>query len=371
MLQKMSGASVRLLVGGIARPVVDATTKGGLMNARSRRWRDGVWLIVGAALIATLSGCPTNWMESSLRIHTDGVVFVGDKAGMMKGAGTGFWLDREHIATNAHVAIRAQRLTGISDSGVKYHFSTIVAFDPNGDIAILKADRPGDMPAVRLMEKPLQPRTLRGEDIVVTGNTRDLGLSLYHDKVTNIVPGGPDNEQVVHNTNTAPGASGSAIYREFSAEVMGIHHTGSPWLNAKVGTASWRLKRTFEAAKRRKGVPLSALFTFQSAMRLTSMTKPRGFCLAPGQALKLAVNAPRNIDFVTVVQATKRGDVLFAGLQSGNNLGWKGAIKDKAVLPFTVGGGAHQFILMAPRNAPGKVCGSVGVGYIEWGRGIQ
>jgi len=320
-------------------------------------------------VLGLLSGCTKNWHESTLRLHTEGIAFRGNKVMKMGGHGTGFWLDKNHIATNVHVVVRSQNMVGESDDGTRYHFSRIVGFDRSGDIAILKAERDGDMTPVKLAPKPADPRDLRGEDVVVSGNTANLGLSLYFGKITNVIATdkAKKNHQIMHNTNTAPGASGSAIFLKDTGEVIGIHHSFSPQANSKMGTASWRIADDYAAAKNKRGTALKKLFTVQNGLKLTKIGLKRKFCLAPKHALKVPFFVPRNADFVAAFLG--QGAVFEVGLLRGKKLVWAGKLK-KGIFPFSTPPGGYTLIVI-PAGSAAKSCGQLGIGIIEWEKGIH
>lgn len=328
-------------------------------------------LVVFGALAA--SGCAStpSWTESTVSIEAEGAIMDGDQFKEAAWVGTGFWIDHRLLATNAHVATRALRLVGVDDDGNKYHFDTIMALDRAGDIAILRADREGDKEGVTFIDKPEHPKDLRGREIMMVGNSGARGLGFFDGRVTNVL-GDPGEELILHNATVVGGSSGSAIYDKDEHKVMGIHHSAA--YDTKFATPSWRVQAVIAAARKAAGVPLGQLFTLPNIMRFADIWGQREFCLAPGQAYKVPFDAPRATDILTYVKPVDPTAVLHAYFVRGAELPplWKAAIKGPAYLAFSLtASGPHQVVVIAPEGGPPKICGVIGVGGIDWEKGIR
>jgi len=326
-----------------------------------------------ATLASTLIGCPSgpNWRDQALALSVEGLAFHGDKIGKQGWSGSGFWVSNEIIATNAHVATRANVIHAKDDKGNKYRFTTIVGIDRQADIAYLKADRPADVEGVEFYTRPDDPRDLRGRHVIVTGNTGGLGISYYNGEITNVV-GKSGNEQILHNANTAGGASGSPLFDEETNKVVGINHSSHPQYNTKMASSSWRIEKGFADAKNRWGTDLKDLFNLKKLMALAEMQIKRNFCVNPGQGFKVPFNSPSITDLVVIVKTQRPDQVLAAGFKRGNKLIWKGALKNQAILPFMFSmGGPHEVVVVNPKQAKAPVCGIIGLGAVLWEKGIK
>lgn len=328
--------------------------------------------LVALTIGATGCGGTFQWTQSTVAIQAEGIGMEGDKVGKVGWVGTGFWIDQNLLATNAHVATRAHRLMGVDDDGVKYHFGRIMALDRAGDIAILYADRPGDKPGVEFVDRPANPRSLRGRQIMMVGNSGGLGLGFFNGEITNVL-GDAGEEQILHNSQVVGGSSGSAIYDKEERKVVGIHHSGADQLKTRIATASWRIQELVARARKAKGVELTTLFRLENIGRFANIWGQRKFCIAPGESFKISFNVPRATDVLAFIQPENEATVLHTGLVMGESaVIWKAAFKGKVYLPFSLSAsGPHHMIVMAPAGAPPKSCGVIGAGEIAWERGIQ
>jgi len=327
---------------------------------------------------AALGGCPSTpvappkWTESTLIMQVQGIELQGDKLSKASWEGTGFWIDQDLLATNAHVATRALQIVGVDDDGNKYHFDTVVAIDRDADIAILHADRKGDKPGVEFIDKPQNPKDLRGRETMMVGNSGGLGLGFFDGRVTNVL-GDPGTELILHTTSVVGGSSGSAVYDKLTHKVMGIHHSGVASLDAKIASPSWRIQKTVAEARTRHGIALEELFTLPHIAEYAHIWGQRDFCVKPGEAYKVSFDAPRATDVLGFVKPTDDTAVLNAGLvMGGQDIVWKGAFQGTVYLPFSLAAsGPYNLVVVAPDDAPGPICGVMGAGEIAWEQGIN
>ena len=326
------------------------------------------------ALAAFSAGCPgtVNWTQSTVAIEAEGIGMQGDQIGRAAWAATGFWIDHDLLATNAHVATRALTLVGIDDDGNKYHFDRIMALDRDGDIAILKADRQGDKPGVEFIKPPANPKDLRGRRVILVGNSGDLGIGFFNGEITNVL-GEKGNEQILHNSSVVGGSSGSPLYDKDAHLVVGIHHAGADQYMTRIATASWRLQEDIAQARKNAGVELKELFTLENIGKFANIWGQREFCLAPGESFKISFNVPTATDVLAYVKPTTPDTILVTGLVRGDSqVLWKGAFHGQVYLPFSLeASGPHAMIVVAPADAPEKTCGVIGAGEIAWEKGIQ
>jgi hypothetical protein len=296
---------------------------------------------------------------------------MGNEIGMAKWSGSGFWLDDRLLATNAHVALRGHRIVATADNGDKYHFDTIVGLDIAGDIAILRADRPGDKPGVDFVDKPSNPKDLRGREILMVGNSGALGLGVFDGRITNVL-GEPNQELLLHTAAVVGGSSGSAVFDKQANKVVGIHHSANTALDARFATPSWRIEKVLAEARKKKGVAIDQLFTLQNLVQFVELWGERQFCISGGQAFTVPFVAKQASDFIISIRPTDPNAVYIAGLVSGQQVIWGQAFKGQSVLPFALPMfGPMELRIVAPNDAPAPVCAIVGAGDIVWEKGIQ
>jgi hypothetical protein len=324
------------------------------------------------AVAALSAGCATfNPADTAVSLQVEGINMMGDQIGMAKWSGTGFWLDKRLLATNAHVATRGHRIVATDDNGNKYHFDTLVGLDPEGDIAILRADRDGDKPGVEFVDKPANPKDLRGHEILMIGNSGALGLGIFDGRITNVI-GDPGAELILHNATVVGGSSGSAVFDKQSQQVVGIHHSSVPSLDSRFATPSWRIQKVLAEAKNRKGVALESLFTIPNLLQYAVLWGQREFCAPPGQAFDVPFMAKQASDLVVLMTPQNPESPYLVGLVAGGEVLWGGKLKGQAILPFALGTfGPMTIRVVNPPDAPGPICGAVGVGEVVWQKGIE
>ncbi|MFT5430253.1 MAG: hypothetical protein ACI9OJ_000926 [Myxococcota bacterium] len=331
-------------------------------------------MILSVLGLVLLTGCSTvDWRKQNLALSGEIMVFQGNKFGTGKGGGSGFWVRPNIVATNAHVAVRARGMIGLDDEGNKYRFREIIGLDRIGDIAFLRAERDTEHPGVTLIDRPSNPLDLRGRRIKLLSNTALVGTTtgsmfLYGGEITNVITGS-GNDQVLHNAPTAGGASGSGIFDDKSDEVISINWGSSSRYNSKLSTAAWRIKKQLKLAEGRLGTNMKELFTIKNAIKHFKPYLNRQICLKPKQKIIAPVNATMVADMGLAMTMTEPS-VLVGGLAAGNTFIWKGLVKNKVPVLFSMSGkGMYKFVLANPTQK--KVCGRVLLGNIAWEDGIK
>lgn len=280
---------------------------------------------MAVAMLAAVPGCNATsgqWRKSVAALEVEGFMLVpegiepgkivgpGVYVGVVHGksAGTGFFVDGEGtMITNAHVTRRATRILAKSEDNAMVDVSWLSAVDPACDIAVLKAERPPRISPVRYAE-PGQVR--KGQPIRIIGNSMNLGLSVYHGRVTNIIEP-RKGDLVVVDANYREGASGGPVFDDKDILVgvvvgavsgtgmMGI--TVPAWKVAKVvdGTTGFSVDK-----------PVGAFYTSAELNRRLKELGSREGTIDPGDAHGLLMPLEQTRDYVMVVQVVE-GEVGF------------------------------------------------------------
>ena len=326
-------------------------------------------------LVVLLSACAgRDWRKDNVALSGKVMAFRGNKVMGGTSGGSGFWVSEDIVATNAHVAVRMHKgMTGKDDEGNTYRFRDILGLDRYGDIAFLRAEKVNPGAGVKLLERPEDPRDLRGRRVKLLSNTGLVGTTqgsmyLYEGRVTNVI-GKVGNEQVHHNADTAGGASGSAVFDMDTEEVLAINWGSSPRINTKLATAAWRVGKELEAAKARRGVPMKELFTTKNARKYFKPYVNRNICIPSKQKIVAPVNGTMEADMGMAFVASK-SETLIGGIRGGGKLLWKGRVKGKEPMLLSLNGkGIFKLILMNPHAK--QVCGRLILGHVAWEKGIQ
>lgn len=301
------------------------------------------------------------WKQESLSLAVQGYMFSG--ATQPEGAswaGSGSWIGPNTVVTNAHVALRGLKIIGTDDLGKTFEFDQILAVDEEADLAIIKASGTGSDIYLKLAERPEDPRSLRGTNVRVIGNTGGLGLSFYDGRITNVV--GKENTTVLlHDANTAGGSSGGPLINP-AGDLVGVNHSSLPSLNAKAAAPSWVVKDVVSKA----GAAKSLKDAFDPADLPVSWYVERAVCLKPGEMFKGAFATVATNDLVaeiTPAQATPIGFVVHNGQEAIA----EAVVTGKAQGAWTLrGGGQYVFAVLNPKDAPGPNCATVKFGRIDW-----
>jgi len=332
---------------------------------------------LASALLLTLSACPgpsktkgtetpkgpdpDAWKKQSLSLSVEGYMFGGGtQPTAASWAGSGAWIGPNLAVTNAHVALRGLKITGKDDNGKTYEFTDILAVNEEADLAIIKGG-PSDS-HLDLLAKPTDPKSLRGTNVRVIGNTGGLGLSFYDGRITNVV-GEDSNPVLLHDANTAGGSSGGPLITK-EGQLVGVNHSSLPSLNAKAAAPSWIVKQTWEAAGTRQPVPLKT--AFDPGNLPVNWYVERAICLKPGEVFKGVFAAVATNDLVADVTPAQTSPMGFV-LMNGNEALAEAVITAKAQGAWTLrGGGQYVFGVVNPKDAAGPACATVKFGRINW-----
>jgi S1-C subfamily serine protease len=341
------------------------------------RWRRSASLALAGALSLGLAACggpaktvkPTksedDWRKQSLQLTVEGFMFGGAvQPAAATWFGSGAWIGPNVAVTNAHVALRGLKIVGKDDHGKEYVFDEILAVDESADLAIIRASS-GVERYLALVDRPEDPKSLRGTNVRVIGNTGGLGLSFYDGRITNVI-GDPENPVLLHDANTAGGASGGPLIESRSGDLVGVNHSSMPAINAKGAAPSWIVKKLVEQASTNRPLPLREAFA--TADMPVSWYVERALCLKPGEMFKGVFAAVATNDLVADVTPAQAGSPIGFILVGGNQELAKAVITDRAVGAWTLTQkGEYVFAVVNPQAAPGPACATVKFGRINWG----
>lgn len=304
------------------------------------------------------------WRKQSLSISVDGYMFGGAiQPAAAHWAGSGAWLAPNIAVTNAHVALRGLKITGKDDLGKEYVFDQILAVNEEADLAIIKTSAASES-FLPMLAKPADPKSLRGTDVRVIGNTGDLGLSFYDGRITNVV-GEANNPILLHDANTAGGSSGGPLIDK-SGTLVGINHSSLPSLNAKAAAPAWIVHDTYEAASKKQPKPLAEAFDPNPEKLPVSWYVERAVCMKPGEIFKGVFAAVATNDLVASVQPAQATPMGFV-LANGSEAMTESVITSGAIGVWTLhGGGQYTFGLLNPKDATAPACATVKFGRIDW-----
>ena len=180
----------------------------------------------------TADGCGHSYTEdyslptyTATELYDMSVKYVGeivtyDKKGTEMSLGTGFVISADgRIVTNYHV-IDGAYSADITINGKKYLITSILAYDKDIDLAVLKVSATG-MTAATVCKKPVKV----GETVYAIGSSRGMtntysqGIVTYADRVVDGV------SHVQHDASITHGNSGGPLINVYG-EVVGINTWG-------------------------------------------------------------------------------------------------------------------------------------------------
>lgn len=315
------------------------------------------------------------WRKQSLALSVKGFSLVGGQAKPAEWCGSGVFVAKGIVVTNAHVAARALEIQGRDDNNRPHVFDKILAIDMANDLALIKADYvQDDVDVAKLMPKPADIKTLRQTNLLAIGNTGCLGLSVYEGRVTNVVEEGALS-RVLHDAQIAGGSSGGPIFKKESQEIVGINHATSSRINASLAIPSWTVNSMLSARGKATGLPLKGAFAITGNTGLMNEVK-RDICLPPGKAINVPAAYSNGIDFaVAVVPKDPNMPLIYGmGALQGQAVQYfdKGLVNGQILRVFTTPVAAQYVLTLgAPATAPGPTCVSFIIGQIDWGKQIN
>jgi len=136
--------------------------------------------------------------------------------------GSGVIIDRDgQVITNAHVVDGAASLAVVLDSGTKVS-ARLVGLDSVLDVALLRAEATGPLPAARLGDSSA---VKVGDDVVAIGNPIGLGQTMTRGIVSGlnrVLPGVSDEAMIQTDAPINPGNSGGPLV-DRCGHVIGIN----------------------------------------------------------------------------------------------------------------------------------------------------
>ncbi len=355
------------------------------MKMRTRRHL-GVLLVAVVAMASLSMGCkkdkpPTEtntqeaWRKQSLALSVKGFSLVGGNAKPAEWCGSGVFVAKGIVVTNAHVAARALEISGRDDNNRPHVFDKILAIDMANDLALIKADYiQDDVDVAKLMPKPADIKQLRQTNLLAIGNTGCLGLSVYEGRVTNVVEEGALS-RVLHDAQIAGGSSGGPIFKKETQEIVGINHATSSRINASLAIPAWTVDKMLTERGKATGLPLKSAFQITGNTGLMNQIK-RDICLPPGKAINVPAAYSNGIDFAVAVAPKDPNMPLIYGMGAvqGQSVQYfdKGMVNGQILRVFTTPVAAQYVLTLgAPATAPGPTCVSFVVGQIDWGTQIN
>lgn len=331
--------------------------------------------LVAGAVYLSLAACggkpaptkptpsPDAWRKQSLSLSVKGFMFGGSlQPAGATWSGSAAWIGPNIAVTNAHVALRGLQITGTDDFGKQYEFTEILAVDEEADLAIIKA-APGSESYLGLVDRPADPKSLRGTNVRVIGNTGGLGLSFYDGRITNVV-GDEGGTVLLHDANTAGGSSGGPLINP-AGDLIGVNHSSLPSLNAKAAAPSWIVRKLADQAATNKARPLKD--AFNPAQLPVDWYVERAVCMNPGEVFKGVFAAVATNDLVADVTPAQTGAPMGFVLMNGNDVLAEAVISGKAQGAWTLrGGGQYVFGVVNPKGAVASACATIKFGRINW-----
>ena len=147
-------------------------------------------------------------------IHSDNVVEklsksvvlleVYDDRDEMVATGSGYFIYNDKtIVTNYHVVEDAYTITAISDDNRKFEINTMIEYDEEKDIAILKCDEPTGISHIPFAE---MNKLKRGQEVIAIGSP----LGIQNTVSTGVISSFDDENDIMKIHTTAPISSGSS-----------------------------------------------------------------------------------------------------------------------------------------------------------------
>lgn len=346
--------------------------------------RSALCLCLAALTMGLGAGCPSTpdkpikaekpWQRQTLALSVEGFMFNGGEAKAASWSGSGVFVAPGIIATNAHVAARAIKVTGLDDNQRPHIFTKILAIDMENDLALLKADYvANDVAPVKLTARPTDPRDLRQTPLLAVGNTGGLGLSTYEGKVTNVIAI-EERERIMHDGQTAGGSSGGPVFNMNNWELLGVTSGRLPQYRFSVAIPAWYVSQWLRTAGNGAGKVLGKSFAINNDTKLLNAVQ-RQVCLDPGKSIVVPMGYPNGIDFLVAIQPKGNSPLIYGMVvqaEGGKAALDQGVVTGALIRAFTTPvPGNYNLVLGAPEQAQGQTCVSFAVGQIDWSKQIN
>jgi len=136
------------------------------------------------------------------------------------GQGSGAIIDRKgYIVTNVHVISGASTIRAVTYSGNAYNANTIVGYDSNADIAVLKIDASG----LKALSFGNSDNVKVGEKVIAAGNPAGLAFTVTEGIVSAFRTGENNIRYIQTDVPINPGNSGGPLINA-KGEIIGINN---------------------------------------------------------------------------------------------------------------------------------------------------
>ncbi|MCS6802010.1 MAG: trypsin-like peptidase domain-containing protein [Chloroflexota bacterium] len=214
------GAPIGGITGGVA---------GSFLASRAAAGRASTIAVPNPVQVQAVAVAPNSDLTAIYERAVKSVVQVNARGGRGGGIGSGFVIDHEgRILTNNHVIDGASRITVRFNDGTEIE-ARVLGRDPAGDLALLQARVPAEVPPLPLADSDL---VKPGEVAVAIGSPQGLGYSITAgivsgiDRTAGSGSGRPLSGLIQTDAAINPGNSGGPLLNG-RGEVIGITTLGS------------------------------------------------------------------------------------------------------------------------------------------------
>jgi len=333
------------------------------------------FLMVGCTKATMLEGerlSKKPWRNQSVALRISGVRFDGDSVKETRWQGSGVWIAKDRIATNAHVAVRALYVDGEDDLGHPVTFDRIVSVDQENDLAILSTNRLSKFKPAQFVRPPKDKKSLRGTKVLAVGNTAGLGLSLYQGRIVN-VERMKGVQKLIHDTAVSHGSSGGPLFRMRDGKLLGINHAISHKMRFSFAIPAWTLQKHANEVADKPGEKLNKVFgSLRSRQLEVESVGKKKLCMDPGDVESLTLPVSGYLD-VSVDIGSLSGPKKFLARVMGRGEGepqWK-KIRTFKRLVYTVNNRSELKLQVGNPHKTKKICVGVVLSRVNWDKVVQ